>query len=386
MTRPQLSNRDARRLFLQAHGLLARPGGTTRADDVVKAVTDLGFVQVDSINTIAQAHDHILWSRRPMARQGALHRCAAKHRGLFEGWTHDAALIPSAFFKHWRHKHAADKEALAKRWDGWGRKGFDAEFDAILARITKEGGLTAGEIIDGAAQTSGGWWEWKPQKTALEFLWRSGDLSICHRRGFTKVYDLTERVLPPEALNARTDPDESLNWSALAALDRRGFATPSELSAFWDMFPKKALADWSTRRPADSIEIDVEGADGRIKPALIHADWEARLAALPQPSPRLRILSPFAPALRDRTRAQRLSLTGRIDIKADRAEDTLRIQGYWPERGVKLGQGRAKALAAELARLAKLARVTQLSLEDRPATEILRQSAEFKAALAANAE
>ena len=396
--RPRLSNASARQLFLAAHGLLARPTGPGTRADVAALVTELGFVQVDSINIVAQAHDHILWSRRPSLRPGAAHACAAKTRTLFEGWTHDAALIPAAFYKHWRHKHDADRSRLSERWQKWGREGFHDEFDRVLARISEGGAMTAAEVGDGTRQNGGGWWDWQPTKTALEYLWRTGELAICHRRGFTKVYDLSERVLPPEALNARTDRDESLDWAARAALDRLGFATRSELSAFWDIFGKADLKHWDA---TGTVEIDVEGADGSLRPALAPADWEARLEALPDPIPRLRILSPFDPALRDRKRLKRLfgfdftievfvpaakrqygyyvfpilegtRLTGRIDLKADRAADTLRVQGYWPEAGVKLGTGRASRLATELTRIARLAGVGRITIVDAPATEGLR--------------
>ncbi|MEM1374459.1 MAG: crosslink repair DNA glycosylase YcaQ family protein [Pseudomonadota bacterium] len=399
--RPTLGNADARALFLAAHGLWARPTGPARYADVARTVHSLGFVQVDSINTVARAHDHILWSRLPAYPVGRAMACCAGPRTLFEGWTHDAALIPAEFFKHWRHKFSADHNALAARWDGWGRAGFQAEFDLVIDRISREGALSAKELGDGERQNGGGWWDWKPRKTALEYLWRTGELAICHRRGFSKVYDLTERVLPPEALNARTTSEESLEWSALDALGRLGFASPSELSAFWDIFDKAALARWAQTLPEDIIEITIEGADGTLKPALIHADWEARLAALPAPSSRLRILSPFDPALRDRGRAARLfgfdyrievfvpeakrkygyyvfpilegpRLTGRIDIKAHRDADTLLVKGYWPEPGIKLGVGRRKRLWDELERIATLAGVSRIEIADGPKTALLR--------------
>jgi len=405
---PVLSNRDARKLFLAAHGLLGRPGGDVRAQDIAATIENLGFVQVDSINTLARAHDHILWSRRPRYRQGRALTCVARNRSLFEAWTHDAALVPAAFFPHWRHKHATDREALAARWKSWGRDGFEGEIDRILRRISSEGEQSAAELGDGTRQNGGGWWEWQPNKVALEYLWRTGELAICHRRSFMKVYDLTERVIPPEHLNARRQREDSLDWSARAALARLGFATPSELAAFWEIFSKKDLADWAERLPEDLVEIDVEMADGSKRRSLIHADWESRLAALPDPSRRARILNPFDPALRDRTRLSRLfgftyrievfvpaakrrygyyvfpilegtRFTGRIDLKADRDAGVLRIKGYWPEADVKLGRGRAERLSDELSRLSAFAETSGISLEAAANTAALRAAPAFTA-------
>ena len=278
-SRPLIPNAQARKIFLAAHGLLARPSGPASYADVAHTIEKLGFVQVDSINTVARAHDHILWSRLPSYRPGRAMACVARDRSVFEGWTHDAALIPAAFFPHWRHKFEADRQILAERWVKWGREGFEKEFEHVLERIAQDGALSATDLGDGERQNGGGWWDWKPRKAALEYLWRSGELCICHRKAFSKVYELTERVIPPEFLNARTSYEESLDWSARAALDRLGFATPSDLSAFWDLFPKTALAEWAQTLPDDLIWVDVELKDRTHRPMLTHANWEERLDA-----------------------------------------------------------------------------------------------------------
>ena len=400
--KPLIRNAQARAIFLAAHGLWTRPSGPARYRDVAQTIESLGFVQVDSINTVARAHDHIMWSRLPAYTPGRAMGCASRDRSVFEGWTHDAALIPSAYFPHWRHKFDSDRTALAARWTKWGRAGFEKEIDHVMARIAEEGALSATELGDGERQNGGGWWDWKPRKVALEYLWRTGELCVCHRRSFSKVYELTERVIPPEHLNARSSYEESLNWSARAALQRLGFATPSELSAFWDIFPKSALAAWASDLPQGLVRADIEGADGSLKPALLPADWEAQLQGLPGPSSRLRILSPFDPALRDRKRVARLfgfdytievfvpeakrrygyyvfpilegtRLTGRIDIKADRARDTLLIKGFWPEPGVKLGTGRLSRLTDEILRITRLAQVKKVKILEGPNTEALRR-------------
>ncbi|MEO0484316.1 MAG: crosslink repair DNA glycosylase YcaQ family protein [Pseudomonadota bacterium] len=408
---PRLDNSTARRLFLHAHGLLVRPSGPATRADIARAVDALGFVQVDSINTVARAHDHILWARLPRLKQDQLLTlCAPRDRALFEGWTHDAALIPSRFFPIWRHKHAADHAALLSRWKSWGRDGFEAELDAVRARLTRDGALSAGDLTDGAAQHSGGWWDWKPTKTALEYLWRSGELGICHRRGFKKYYDLIERIIPPEYLNARVERDEALDWCARAALDRLGFGTASELSAFWDIFKKSELAAWAAQTPNGLAEVEITGADGSVSKTLIHADWETRVAHLPGPSQRVRILSPFDPALRDRTRAARLfgfdyrievfvpeakrtygyyvfpvmegtRLIGRIDAKADRAAGVLRVLGYWPEPRAPLGTGRAGRLADALTKLAQFSGTPNIACAAHPNTAILRENPAFMAAI-----
>ena len=101
MALPRIGNRDARRLFLARHGLAAPPVGPGKGNDLLTVINALGFVQLDSINTVARAHDMILFSRRPAYRPAQLKRLYEADRVLFEHWTHDAAMIPMGFFPHW---------------------------------------------------------------------------------------------------------------------------------------------------------------------------------------------------------------------------------------------------------------------------------------------
>ena len=84
MALPVLDNRAARRLFLDRHRLLDPPAGPGRGADLLALIRDLGFVQVDSINTLARAHDMILFARRPAYRPAHLRRLYERDRSLFE--------------------------------------------------------------------------------------------------------------------------------------------------------------------------------------------------------------------------------------------------------------------------------------------------------------
>jgi uncharacterized protein len=83
MTRPLLRNIEACRLFLGRHLLLRNGFGPGSGADLAGVLMDLGFVQVDSVNTIARSHDLILWSRRGQYRPPALDDMVARHRSAF---------------------------------------------------------------------------------------------------------------------------------------------------------------------------------------------------------------------------------------------------------------------------------------------------------------
>ena len=123
-------NRRARRLFLDRHLLLRAESGPGAGPDLESVLHGLGFVQVDSVLTLARAHDLILWSRRGRFRPPALQRLVARDRAAFEHWTHDAAVIPMDFHPMWRLKFARDEARMQARWPQWRGEGWAAEIDA----------------------------------------------------------------------------------------------------------------------------------------------------------------------------------------------------------------------------------------------------------------
>ena len=394
----RLDNRAARRLFLDRHALSETPQGDASGEALYDLIHRLGFVQLDSINTVARAHDLILFSRRPRYRPADLSRLHERDRALFEHWTHDAAIIPIEFYPWWHLRRQRYAESLRKSWAAGRREGFAAQFQHVLDEIRARGPLSAADVGKDEKRGSGGWWDWHPSKTALEYLWRSGTLCVVGREGFRKKYDLTERVLDSTMCQHPTDPDheaQTIDWCCSNALDRLGFATPTELAAFWDHITIAEAKAWcDSELAAGRLQpIDFIQADGGLRSCLARPDISADPALHTPPTTRLRILSPFDPALRDRQRAERLfgfdyrieifvpeakrkygyyvfpmlegdRLVGRVDVKAFRDADTLRVRALWPEKGVRWGTGRQSAFEAELSRLTRLAGVSRIAFDD----------------------
>ncbi|MGC1497794.1 MAG: crosslink repair DNA glycosylase YcaQ family protein [Sulfitobacter sp.] len=399
-----LSNTDARRIFLDRHRLSEAPQGPASGSDLLDMIKALGFVQLDSINTVARAHDLILFSRRPRYRPKALKSLYEKDRDLFEHWTHDAAVIPMEYYPQWHLRRQRDAERLKSRWRSDRRAGFEKQFQIILDQIREHGPVSSSDVGKDEARGSGGWWDWHPSKTALEYLWRSGDLCVVGRDGFQKRYDLTERVLEQslcDVLNA-PDTDQTIDWCCDQALARLGFATHGEIAAFWAHITPAEAHHWCKAQiQAGRLEqIEVTGADGQVKPTYARPGIANDPALTAAPTNRLRVLSPFDPALRDRKRAERLfgfhyrvemfvpapqrtygyyvfpilqgdRLVGRVDMKAFRDEDVLRVKALWPEPKVHWGSARQRAFEGEVQRLTKIAGVSQIAFED----GWLRQSA-----------
>ena len=123
MTRPRIDQKTARALFLDRHALGEPPSGPGNGADLQSVIDRLGFVQVDSINTVSRAHHMTLHARRTSYRERNLVRLHDRDRGVFEHWTHDASMISMQFFPHWRLKFRRDEAMLDKQWRLWRRDG-----------------------------------------------------------------------------------------------------------------------------------------------------------------------------------------------------------------------------------------------------------------------
>ena len=393
-----LSNTEARNLFLARHALSEAPTGEARGAALLDVIERLGFVQLDSINTVARAHDLILFARRARFRPKALKTLYEKDRALFEHWTHDAAVVPIAYYPWWQLRRQRDAEKLRKQWRNWRRDGFEKQFRTVLDQIREHGPLSSSDVGAGEKRGSGGWWDWHPSKTALEYLWRSGALCVVGRDGFRKRYDLTERVIDEALSVAAADPEHTartIDWCCAGALDRLGFATPAEMAAFWDHVTLAEAKAWCAQELAQGRlqPVGITSDNGSIRSCYARPGIGEDLSVQEKPVSRLRVLSPFDPVLRDRKRAQRLfgfdyrieifvpeekrkygyyvfpvlegnRLIARVDMKAFRDSDALRVRAVWPEPGVRWGTGRQAAFEAELARMLRLAGVSRYLFAD----------------------
>ena len=388
-----VSNRDARRIFLNRQGLAAPPNRALGKQGLLDLIHDLGFVQIDSISTVERAHHQILFSRNQTYRREHLTELLEKDGALFEHWTHDASILPSAFFRYWKHRFARREPVLKERWRKWQGEGFDSTFEETLQRIAEGGAVMSRDLKD-AEHKSGGWWNWHPNKTALEYYWHTGKLAIAGRQNFQKIYDLTERVLPAHHYEPEVSGEDFVDWACRAALTRLGFATHGEIAAFFALISPEEAKAWVAAHRDELTEVMIEPADGdKPRPSYAFAGFPDALGALADPPARLRVLSPFDPLIRDRNRTERLfgfyyrieifvpepkreygyyvfplleaaRLVGRIDMKADRKTGALNVKRLWWEKGVRPSSGRIERLEAELGRVAKFAGTERVVFQD----------------------
>jgi uncharacterized protein YcaQ len=383
---PTVSAATARTLLLSGQGLLEDPTRRAGPSAVARTIRQLGFVQVDSIQKVERAHHLILGARLDSYRAQHLDDAAFRKRILFEHWTHDASLIPTEWFHYWKPRFIETEQRLRKSYWFTHRLGAnpDQTIASVYARIAREGPLRTSDFERTSSQPATGWWDWTPEKAALEFLWHTGRLSIHGRDRFQKIYDLTERVLP-EA-HARDAPHDAvhIDWMCSTALERLGVATPGEIAGFWDAVTIAEASTWCRQQLASAqiAPVLIEACDGsRPRSGFALLNWKRRARYAGEAPDRMRLLAPFDPIVRDRKRALRLfafdyrfeafvpakkrrygyyvlpilegdRLVGRLDPRHDRESETLVVEKVWWERGVKSTPQRKRRLKDALQILA----------------------------------
>lgn len=387
---------------MQAQGLLDDPKRSATVTSVARLIDRLGFVQLDSINIVDRAHHLTLAARLEAYHPNHLTRLLERRRSLFEHWTHDTSAIPTAFFPHWKPRFARNRASWCER--GWVRSRLGEDPEGVIAhvlrRIRDEGPLMSKDFEDDRKGKGSSWWGWKPQKTALEYLWSSGRLAIAGRRNFHKVYDLTERVLPDSHAIPAPSPEEHLEWACSSALERLSVASPGEIARFWMAVRPAEAKRWCAAAEAEGriVAVQVEPKDGS-RPQRPYAlfDYERHLRLARPPPAGIRLFSPFDPVIRDRRKLLRLfgfdyrfeafvpasqrrwgyyvlpllegdRFVGRLDAKLHRDREVLEVRRLYWEGGIRPTRRRLGALKDGLAILAGRtgARSIQLPQRGRP--------------------
>jgi uncharacterized protein YcaQ len=369
----ELSADEARRMALAAQGFTdRRPTGRVDRRHLRRVLDRIGLIQIDSVNVLVRSQELPLFARLgPHPR--SMIADATRDGELFEYWVHMASHVPSDQHRlcRWRMESVRMRGWRVIREMAARRDGF---VDGVLARIRDEGPVVAADVSTREGP-KGSWWDWDDAKTALEYLFETGQLAVTRRaRDFARVYDLPERVLPAAVLAAPTPTEHDARKELLERAARaQGVATLPD------------LADYHRQRVPVCRPLVAELVEeGRLIAAQVEG-WKQRAylhpeARVPRQVDGRALLSPFDSLVWNRDRTERVfgfryrieiytpppkrvygyfvlpflldgHFVGRVDLKADRAAGTLLVQAAHAEPGVATTEV-AAALAAELVSMA----------------------------------
>jgi uncharacterized protein YcaQ len=376
LLRSDLSLSEARRITLAAQGFdRPRPGGRVDLRHLRRAIRQLGLLQIDLVNVLLPAQYQVLFSRLGPYQLSHLDDLVYRRREFTEQWGREASIVPVdrwALFRHRMDGHDRRFRALARFMEE------NAVYaDWVLDQVRKRGPLTAGDLPgpDGTRERAGDWWGWTTAKSTLEGHFARGTLAVADRRGpgWARVYDLAQRVLPPNDFEREIERDDAHRELLRLAARSHGIGTASDLADYYRIPIKNARQRIVELVAAGELrEVRVQGWR---EIAYLHP-----AARLPHSIDARALLSPFDPVVWHRPRVQRLfdfeylleiwvpqaqrrwgyyvlpfllgdRLVARVDLKADRAARSLRVQSAYIEPHAN-PRGVAHALAGELQTLA----------------------------------
>lgn len=367
-----LSKRDARKLLLHGQGLI-KPDQFGRGTDAVqRAVEALSWVQIDTISVVERAHHHVLNTRVRNYRPEHLDALQKERRSVFEYWSHAAAYLPMRDYRYCLPLMAGSRR----------KRPPDPKLGKlILERIRAEGPLQSRDFENPPTRKSGGWWDFKPAKQALEQLFLCGDLMVSYRDRFRKVYDLPERVIPVGTDCSMPGEDEWHDYLVRRAVSAWGIVTDHDIG-----YCKAAARQLAARTIGKSLQASTNRLveAGELIPVDVagttHYCNSSSLETLPIRfgKRRVRLLSPFDNLVINRRKALELfdfdyqiecyvpekkrrygyfclpvlygdELIGRMDTKAERSSRTLVVKSLFLENRVSASESLVEALREGLA-------------------------------------
>ena len=352
--------------MLAAQGLAApRPAATPNVGHVHRAVRALGAVQIDSVNVVERAHQLTLFSRLGPYHPGLLWRTLERRR-IFEYWARMASFCAVEDFPLYRWR--MERHARAANWRRIRLLNEKAPgyVEEVYRQVAERGPLAVADL-DEPGERGGPWWGWADGKVALEYLFAAGRVGVAHRHNFTRYYDVVERVIPAQHLEAAA-PSRPEAQGELLLRAARAFAVGTArdlIDYYWIRVAEGREALRRLVAAGSLVEVEVEGWP---EPAYMHPE-----ATVPRDAHCRALLNPFDPVVWNRDRLERLhdfryrveiyvpapkrvygyyvfpfllgdDLVARVDLKADRKAGRLLVPGAFGEDGVDPG-----AVAGELA-------------------------------------
>jgi len=354
-----LSIKDARALALAAQGFDSpRTKTKSTTADAVALIKKLGVIQIDSVNVLVRSQELPLFSRLGDHDRNAIPKATSQGK-IFEYWGHEAAHLPVELHPMFRFKMHAARSGKLKHW---GLTSFYAENKAFVKQILKHvevNGSTSARELSTRTTKKSSWWDWDEAKTALEYLFLTGELMSCGRGSdFARVYDIPERVLPRKILQMPTPSETEARKELLVrAMRAQGVATMRDLADYYRQKP--AVVKPLVSQLVEQGVLREVSVDGWQDKAYVH-----RNAQLPKRLFATALLSPFDSLVWCRPRNERLfnfryrieiytpqakrkfgyyvlpfmvngEMVGRVDLKADRANSKLLVQSVHTEKRIK---------------------------------------------------
>jgi uncharacterized protein YcaQ len=363
----RITKTQARR-FILGHQHLWPPRELKGRDGILKFIHHVGCIQFDPINVVGRNPDLVLQSRIKKYQPEQCKALLYEERELLDGWDKMQSIYPAKDWPYFsRHR------SLMRERHGNPSKPAMKVAPEILQTLRESGPLSSIDF----KRTEKLDWSWgqssSVSKASLDVLYVMGEIGIHHKIGTRRVFDLIERLLPPELISS-SDPnptdEDYQDWHVLRRVSGLGLAHagPSEYWGGVLGVRRKHQREAVLNRLVENgklLPICIESLDGYT--FYIRASDEETLARAMRRSrakPRAAIVGALDNILWDRNLIRWIfefeyiwevykpvvkrkygyyvlpvlfgdRFIGRFDPSLDRDSGELMIQNWWWEEGVK---------------------------------------------------
>ena len=366
-------------------------------EPLYRVIAQIGCVQIDTLHMVRRSHYLVPWSRigtyDPKDFESLIF---GPERRLFEGWEHAATIIPLEEYRYQMPRQRNLRESPTTGHNRWLNELVQKDsVPQVLERIRIEGAQKVSNF-ESNGHKGGSWWNWRPAKVALEYLYGYGELMIADRVKFQRVYDLTERVLPKWVNTCEPSVEERDRFWVERGAKALGVCLPRHTGDYtWMKVTKSRPMVEALVKDGTLLEIKGKLADGKTTDLLIHREnlpfleqaadgtlkaerttflspfdnlfWAARRdemfwgfhqaleCYLPAPK---RVYGYFCLPILHKDR-----LVGRFDPKLERKAGTLILRALYLEPGVRAGEELVKDVACAMRDFMKFHEAKELVIE-----------------------
>ena len=402
-----ISKKTYRRFLLASQGLWPgrRYQGLTGAE---AALRQMQALQLDPLTMVARSQDIAMYGRVLNYKPDLLYKMAYEQRKAFDygGWL---MMYPMHEFPYWR-LHMQRRQQQGLRYESFTHP--PKEVIKFVLKELKEKGPLGNRDIEGDAVKAWSYRGRKETSVTLFYLWLIGEVMITNRKGFDRIYDLRERVLPAE-YDYAVPVDEAEDFFGKKHIAFMGIARENSWKTGLGDFIHRKVTNQEGKQRIERLiekgEVSRVSVEGFRENFLILNSDQAHLSELeagripkswklkgPTTSEEVTFLAPLE-IVSARGRAKRVfdfdyvwevykpahqrkwgyytlpilygdDLVARLDPKFDRTTNTLHILGFWLEEDAPNDGLFVDALANGLKRFADMIGARKIDLSGiRPA-------------------
>ena len=380
-----LTNRQARQFMLLKQGLLGEHKFTGK-QGVLDYIRQAGCIQFDPIDICGKNAEITLQSRVKGFKKSMLHELLYTDRKLFDYPDKQLSIIPMEYWPYFERFRQAARENLEKHPD------IAVHLEPVRSHIQENGAICSDDFkLEGDTK----WWSainWssggKLSRSVLEQMYSSGDLIVHHKKGTRRYYDLAERHIPADMLNAPDPlPDDFAHakWCVLRRIEALGLLWNRASGAWLNIWGlssdirNKAIA--ALIDEGVITEITVEGVNCKFYIRTTDMELIETVLANRSLKPRCELIAPLDPFMWDKKLIKAIfdfeytweiytpphlrkygvyvlpllygeRFVGRVEAICERRTSTLIVKNIWYENGVKQTKKLESIIAARLKKFA----------------------------------